>query len=297
MYFCINNTTAKLGDLNVSKIAKEGLSYTQTGTPYYASPEVWKDKPYDNKSDIWSLGWVLYEAIALKPPFRAEDMQGLYKKVTKGVYPKIPNQFSSELSLIVRRLLTVNPSKRPSWDDLLKMSCVSKKISKLFPEEIPNYQSILLSTIRCPKNLMYLTDRLPDSCYYDESLNGSDSRTNAKSLHGRTNPGTDSKHSKSFIGVKTKATNSSNDSTNLLPQIIKKNRSKISSISKEHSNSLSKRKLGIKKKSRIESEKNNLSQEIQEQRINTISHEMEDYENDFDSEKEVNVSPAKSPPK
>ena len=34
---------AKLGDLNVSKVAKNGLLYTQTGTPYYASPEVWKD--------------------------------------------------------------------------------------------------------------------------------------------------------------------------------------------------------------------------------------------------------------
>jgi NIMA (never in mitosis gene a)-related kinase len=32
-----------LGDLNVSKVAKKGLLYTQTGTPYYASPEVWKD--------------------------------------------------------------------------------------------------------------------------------------------------------------------------------------------------------------------------------------------------------------
>jgi NIMA (never in mitosis gene a)-related kinase len=29
--------------MNVSKIAKKGLLYTQTGTPYYASPEVWKD--------------------------------------------------------------------------------------------------------------------------------------------------------------------------------------------------------------------------------------------------------------
>ncbi len=51
---------AKLGDMNVSKIAKNGLLYTQTGTPYYASPEVWKDKPYDSKSDIWSLGCVIY---------------------------------------------------------------------------------------------------------------------------------------------------------------------------------------------------------------------------------------------
>lgn len=49
-----------MGDLNVSKIAKNNLAYTQAGTPYYASPEVWKDKPYDNKSDIWSLGIVIY---------------------------------------------------------------------------------------------------------------------------------------------------------------------------------------------------------------------------------------------
>lgn len=54
--FLNKDGTAKLGDLNVSKVAKRGLSYTQTGTPYYASPEVWRDEPYDTKSDIWSLG-------------------------------------------------------------------------------------------------------------------------------------------------------------------------------------------------------------------------------------------------
>lgn len=75
--------TAKLGDMNVSKEAnKRGLNYTQTGTPYYASPEVWKDEPYDTKSDIWSLGCVLYETISLKPPFTADDMKGLFKRVT-----------------------------------------------------------------------------------------------------------------------------------------------------------------------------------------------------------------------
>lgn len=52
----ISKGNYKLGDLNVSKRLKMGLAYTQTGTPYYASPEVWRDEPYDNKSDIWSLG-------------------------------------------------------------------------------------------------------------------------------------------------------------------------------------------------------------------------------------------------
>eukprot|EP00340_Litonotus_pictus_P001762 CAMPEP_0170518360 /NCGR_PEP_ID=MMETSP0209-20121228/4064_1 /TAXON_ID=665100 ORGANISM="Litonotus pictus, Strain P1" /NCGR_SAMPLE_ID=MMETSP0209 /ASSEMBLY_ACC=CAM_ASM_000301 /LENGTH=150 /DNA_ID=CAMNT_0010803889 /DNA_START=118 /DNA_END=567 /DNA_ORIENTATION=+ len=43
----------KIGDLNVSKLIKEKFAYTQTGTPYYASPEVWADISYDYKSDMW----------------------------------------------------------------------------------------------------------------------------------------------------------------------------------------------------------------------------------------------------
>ena len=107
---------AKLGDLNVSKVAKKGLLYTQTGTPYYASPEVWKDQPYDSKSDIWSLGCVLYEMITFKPPFRASDMNGLFKRVTKGAYPPIGPNYSPELAQVVAKMLQVEPKNRPSCD-------------------------------------------------------------------------------------------------------------------------------------------------------------------------------------
>lgn len=115
------NFVAKLGDLNVSKVAKgaAGLLYTQTGTPYYASPEVWKDQPYDSKSDVWSLGCVLYEITALQPPFRAQDMDGLFKKVLKGLYPKIPSLYSEEVNKMLKRLITVNPNHRPSVDQVL----------------------------------------------------------------------------------------------------------------------------------------------------------------------------------
>ena len=96
---------AKLGDLNVSKVAKKGLLYTQTGTPYYASPEVWKDQPYGSKSDIWSLGCVLYEMVTLKPPFRANDMNGLYKRVLKGQYPPIHNDYSTCMHNVIAKML------------------------------------------------------------------------------------------------------------------------------------------------------------------------------------------------
>jgi len=123
--------SAKLGDLNVSKVARRGLGYTQTGTPYYASPEVWKDQPYDSKSDIWSLGCVLYEMITLKPPFRAENMEGLYNKVIKGQISRIPERFSSDIAEIVKMLIQVAPEARPNCGmflSILTINDFNKKI-------------------------------------------------------------------------------------------------------------------------------------------------------------------------
>lgn len=93
---------AKLGDLNVSKVTNQkGLNYTQTGTPYYASPEVWRDEPYGYKSDVWSLGCVIYEMLALKPPFSGKDMDQLFKRVCKGVFPRIPEHYSNDIWNVV----------------------------------------------------------------------------------------------------------------------------------------------------------------------------------------------------
>ena len=58
------------------------------------SPELFKNKPYSYESDVWALGCVLYEICALRPPFTALDMKGLYKRVIKGFYPKISSIYS-----------------------------------------------------------------------------------------------------------------------------------------------------------------------------------------------------------
>lgn len=93
--FVSEDGTFKIGDLNVSKVLKNSLAHTQTGTPYYASPEVWNDLPYDSKSDIWSFGCIMYEMAALSPPFKANDLQGLYKKVKSGVFNPVPSSYSN----------------------------------------------------------------------------------------------------------------------------------------------------------------------------------------------------------
>lgn len=55
----------------------------------------------------------------LKPPFRAEDMDGLYKKVIKGSYSKIGDNYSKQLASVIKNMLQVNPSNRPDAGQLL----------------------------------------------------------------------------------------------------------------------------------------------------------------------------------
>jgi NIMA (never in mitosis gene a)-related kinase len=162
--FLTSNGIAKIGDLNVSKVNKQGLAYTQTGTPYYASPEVWRDQPYNSSSDIWSLGCVIYEMTALNPPFMAADMQNLYRKVIKGLYPEIPNVYSTDLSNVIRAMVQVNPSMRPSCEKILEMAPVIRNMNykKVDSVDVP---AELLQTIKFVPSLRMLTNRLPAANY------------------------------------------------------------------------------------------------------------------------------------
>lgn len=157
-------TIAKLGDFNVSKVAKRGLCMTQTGTPYYASPEVWRDMPYDSKSDMWSLGCVTYESAALRPPFRADSMEGLYKKVVRGQYPNIPSHNSQDLSDIIATLLQVRPADRPSAHDFLELPLMRRRGPGLAPQ-MADWESNLLGTIKVPKKKNISDVALPQPRY------------------------------------------------------------------------------------------------------------------------------------
>jgi NIMA (never in mitosis gene a)-related kinase len=166
--FLTKDGTLKLGDLNVSKIVKMGLVYTQTGTPYYASPEVWGDKPYNYKSDLWSVGCIVYELCALRPPFKGTSLENLYKNVTRGVYDPIPSIYSKDLSSIIGMLLQVNPSNRPDCDTILSNEIVQRKLQTMKkPMNIDvGEKPQLLCTIKLPKNMNEINKNLPKNKKY-----------------------------------------------------------------------------------------------------------------------------------
>ena len=176
--FLTKNGFVKIGDLNVSKIIKSiGMACTQTGTPYFAAPEIWNNKPYDYKCDIWSAGCIIYEMAVLKIPFRGATMKQLYSNVMKGIYPSIPNRYSEDLKKIIKKILVVNPKNRPSASSLLNCSIIKQKINEYefffgnensmdFIDDDENPE--LINTIKIPGNMNMINKELPKKRYEDE---------------------------------------------------------------------------------------------------------------------------------
>lgn len=154
--------TIKLGDMNVSKVAKNDLTRTQIGTPSYLAPEVWENKPYDARCDIFSLGACMYELAALKLPFDARSMEELKGKIKNGTYALLPNNYSEGFKTIIYKCLTKNPSQRPTAESLLEHPLIVLKSKEygLQEEEIEGNPELMRSII-LPKNLSSLNSQLP----------------------------------------------------------------------------------------------------------------------------------------
>ena len=170
--FLMKNGLLKIGDLNVSKIIKNNyaLARTQTGTPFYLAPEIWKDLPYDNKCDVWSVGCIIYELCTSRPPFRGTSLKELGRNVLNGYYLPI-NGFSNDIKNIIAQMLIVDPKRRASADELLNSDIIQRKIKNLGNINIiqDNYKNAkkanLIKTIKLPRNMKEINLALPRNRY------------------------------------------------------------------------------------------------------------------------------------
>ncbi|XP_074551297.1 serine/threonine-protein kinase Nek5 [Halichoeres trimaculatus] len=123
---------AKLGDFGIARMLNNTMELARTcvGTPYYLSPEICESRPYNNKTDIWSLGCVLYELCTLRHPFEGSSLRQLVSKICRGRYNPVPTHYSYNLRLLITQLFKVNPRDRPSVSSVLRRPFLEKLISK-----------------------------------------------------------------------------------------------------------------------------------------------------------------------
>ncbi|KAK1900506.1 Serine/threonine-protein kinase Nek3, partial [Dissostichus eleginoides] len=126
----------KTTQFSVDHILRCSKAYANAyvGTPYYVAPEIWDNKPYNNKSDVWSLGCVLYELCTLRHPFQASSWKSLILKVCRGAYPPLPNHLPYELQYLLKQMFKTNPKDRPSMHSIL----TSHRVSKLLRAHLPS---------------------------------------------------------------------------------------------------------------------------------------------------------------
>ncbi|XP_054585772.1 serine/threonine-protein kinase Nek4 isoform X2 [Eptesicus fuscus] len=128
--FLTRTNIIKVGDLGIARVLENhcDMASTLIGTPYYMSPELFSNKPYNYKSDVWALGCCAYEMATLKHAFNAKDMNSLVYRIIEGKLPPMPKDYSPELAELIRTMLSKRPEERPSVRSILRQPYIKRQI-------------------------------------------------------------------------------------------------------------------------------------------------------------------------
>ncbi|CAF4428376.1 unnamed protein product [Rotaria magnacalcarata] len=131
--FLTKNDIVKVGDLGIARALESASEFATTivGTPYYMSPEIFSQKPYGQKSDIWALGCCVYEMTTLEHAFNAKDINSLVIKILREQTPQMSKKYSEPLTDIIKSMLKKNPDDRPTAKQILQNSYIKQHILRL----------------------------------------------------------------------------------------------------------------------------------------------------------------------
>ncbi|XP_069504824.1 serine/threonine-protein kinase Nek11 [Ambystoma mexicanum] len=148
----LKNNLVKIGDFGVSRFLMGScdLATTFTGTPYYMSPEALNHQGYDSKSDIWSLGCILYEMCCLEHAFSGYNFLTVVLKIVEGDTPALPGRYSSALSALMESMLSKDPCERPSAGDIIKNPFFEEQLQELKSKF--SGQTLKEKSLKCQKD-------------------------------------------------------------------------------------------------------------------------------------------------
>ena len=151
--FLMKNGKIKIGDFGIAKALTNTKSNATTiiGTPYYFSPEIINGEPYNYKTDIWSLGVVLYEMCCLKLPFESNNIAQLSIKIMKGKYDPIPNRYSKNMANLIKNMLNIDQKLRPNINEVMQSPLLKNYHNNKYSNK--SYKN--LSTNKKPINNSY----------------------------------------------------------------------------------------------------------------------------------------------
>ncbi|XP_061320549.1 serine/threonine-protein kinase Nek11 isoform X1 [Pezoporus flaviventris] len=129
----LKNNLLKIGDFGVSRLLMGScdLATTFTGTPYYMSPEALKHQGYNTKSDIWSLGCILYEMCCLNHAFSGHNFLSVVLKIVEGDTPSLPERYPSKLNAVLCSMLNKDPSSRPTAAGILQIPFIDEQLKSM----------------------------------------------------------------------------------------------------------------------------------------------------------------------
>ncbi|XP_061778632.1 serine/threonine-protein kinase Nek4 isoform X2 [Nerophis ophidion] len=129
--FLTKTNIIKVGDLGIARVLENqnDMASTLIGTPYYMSPELLSNKPYNHKSDVWALGCCVYEMSTLKHAFNAKDMNSLVYRIVGGKLPQMPIKYDPQLGEMIKNMLCKKPEDRPDVNFILRQPYIKRQIA------------------------------------------------------------------------------------------------------------------------------------------------------------------------
>ncbi|AQN68650.1 protein tyrosine kinase (PTK) family protein [Saudi moumouvirus] len=127
------NYNARVADFGFARIKAENTTMTRCGTPCWTAPEIIRGEKYDEKTDVFSFGIVMWEVLTGKEPFAGYNFMKVSLDILEGARPQIPSDCPINLKKLIKKCWHSNANKRPNMEEVIHELQI---ISGLFNDQV-----------------------------------------------------------------------------------------------------------------------------------------------------------------